>query len=145
MSTRTGILRSSSPLRPAPCFERPEKPVTKEFKFSLTPTLPYRKKSTFPTSRSHHKLDLTKLNIPAVLAHLSEEYSEEQILRVPPVFVPSCCGGFTTLGEPYEVTLRRAVERDGESVLVKKQKPTEPVSSEPETKRCSPKVTFAQD
>ena len=70
-----------------------------------------------------HKLSRAESSLstlPAIRAYLSREYSEAQLDRVPPVFVSHLRdGGGVYLVEPYSVTLRKAVEREGEGVIVK--------------------------
>jgi len=73
--------------------------------------------------KSRHRLSRTESSLstlPAIRAYLSREYSEAQLNRVPPVFVTHLRdGGGVYLVEPYSVTLRKAVEREGEGVIVK--------------------------
>lgn len=132
---RSGILRNRSPLRPTPRF--------------LVPVPDDSAKSAKPLShnQSSHKRGRnsqpTRLfTVPAILAHLEKKYSEEQLNRVPPVFISSYNGGTATLAEPYAVTLRRAVENNGDGVLVKRRK-NATKQTESLKKRSSRTVTFA--
>lgn len=70
--------------------------------------------------RSAHKQPAKTM--PAVMAELQEKYSEEQLNRVPPVFMP-CVWGSAYLAEPYEVTLKHAAER-GPVPIIHNEDPT---------------------
>lgn len=138
---RKGILRNASTFerwRPTPRFLIPDeinKAQASHTGSKLTPTPVYGR-------RRHHKAT-QPFTIPAILAQLTKEYSEEQLIRVPPVFMPSYNGGTASLGEPYAVTLRRAVDRDP-SALVKNCNNRGGKADDTENRRSPPRVTFAK-
>lgn len=105
--------------------------------------------STFPqtcnvaqSGKIHKRYSQPPRSLPAILAQLREQYSEEQLRKVPPVFMPSLKGRSACLGEPYAVTLNRAA-KSGRGVIVSATKKNRPDPPAPITARRSPRVAFA--
>lgn len=122
---RTILSLHNSKPRPVPRFESGEGSSVPVFlngrmrtssKDKSTSTSTYA--SRMSSSRTYDPTAYTARSLPAIQAQLRRQYSEEQLRKVPPLFLPCLGKRSACLAEPYEVTLRKASKASGGRVGV---------------------------